>query len=429
MAGDSVSLTGFRIVTYRSCKDTVLSPEPDVTALIGPNGVGKTNLMHAILLLENSGRGAFYGRDSDLLTSKCQIEATFSYAGKRINCRSSIIYRQDESTRDQVVSSEEEWNFRELTGSKKWVKGQVLQFHSRIMTNHDYVIHAGGRHYLAEARVGQLVRRRIIPSSKLFKKPPKEELEAFEAIRKFRMSIQYYSASQFTNPALCPTSFEIDDEEGGRLVDSVQARRSAHTRFIYDLYRACQKNEDSYNAFMSIVGKTGVGLIDKIEWKTVSLSSENYEVRTGGKLVQKTRNRIIVIPIVELGTSQLSFNQLSEGTLRTIAMLFYIITQKSELLLLEEPEVCVHHGLLRSVIEIVKEYGSSKQIVISTHSESVLDYLSPSQLRIVRREDETGTKVASLGDVLSSKELSALRNYLSSVGGLGEYWRHSGFGA
>jgi predicted ATPase len=110
-----------------------------------------------------------------------------------------------------------------------------------------------------------------------------------------------------------------------------------------------------------------------------------------------------------------------------LAMLFYVITEKSELLLLEEPEVCVHHGLLKSVIEVIKEYASLKQIIISTHSESVLDYLEPDQIRIVERPEEFGTVVRSLDEIMSKKEIDALRSYLLTVGGLGEFWRHSGF--
>jgi predicted ATPase len=135
----------------------------------------------------------------------------------------------------------------------------------------------------------------------------------------------------------------------------------------------------------------------------------------------------MIIPTVHVGASQLSFNQLSEGTLRTLALLFYVVTDKSELLLLEEPEVCVHHGLLRSLIEIIKEYGRSKQIVFSTHSEAVLDSLKPEQVLLVDRKKNRGTTVAAISAWMSHSGYAALKNYLSTTGNLGEYWRHSGF--
>ena len=95
-------------------------------------------------------------------------------------------------------------------------------------------------------------------------------------------------------------------------------------------------------------------------------------------LVQKEirqilRNKQLIVPYVGVDKTELSFNQLSEGTFKTIALIFYIITDKSNLLLIEEPEVCVHHGLLNSVMSLILLYSRRKQIIISTHSDFVLD--------------------------------------------------------
>jgi predicted ATPase len=136
----------------------------------------------------------------------------------------------------------------------------------------------------------------------------------------------------------------------------------------------------------------------------------------------------MIIPTVQVGTSQLSFNQLSEGTLRTMAVLFYVVTDKSELLLLEEPEVCVHHGLLSSVIQVIKEYGRTKQIIFSTHSETVVDALTPEQVLLVDRHKNKGTTVTQISEEMSQSGFAALKTYLATAGNLGEYWRHSGFG-
>jgi ABC-type lipoprotein export system ATPase subunit len=397
--------TKFRIKTYRSCKDTNLSPSDRLTALIGPNGVGKTNIMHAVLLLGLGDRSRYYTAPKDLFTNQCEIEAEFLHAGNKVLYKSSFTYSQNESPKDQVVIADENWNFKSITGKSQWIKDQILQIHSQSDNfRGDYIIRSGHRIFYADSK--QLWSKkgmRHTTSRNIARKPSKEEIDTYDAIQTFRLGIKYYSASQFTNPALSPTSFEIDDEEDGRLSDTTQTRRLPHTRFVYDLYRASKTSEDSYEAFISLVGRAGIGLIDEIKWETVNISSETYEVRTGGRLIPKTRKRNIVIPIVQVGSSQLSFNQLSEGTLRTLAMLFYVITEKSELLLLEEPEVCVHHGLLKSVIEVIKEYASRKQIIISTHSESVLDYLKPDQIRIVERPEEFGTVVRSLDEIMSKK--------------------------
>jgi predicted ATPase len=149
-------------------------------------------------------------------------------------------------------------------------------------------------------------------------------------------------------------------------------------------------------------------------------------VRAGGKVISKSRKRFLIIPTVHIGDSELSFAQLSEGSFRTLAILFYVVTDTSCLLLIEEPEVCVHHGLLTSVVEIIKDFARKKQVIFSTHSENILDQLEPEQVRLVRK-DIFGTTISTISERMSAQQFRALKKYLQTEGNLGEYWRSSGF--
>jgi predicted ATPase len=167
-------------------------------------------------------------------------------------------------------------------------------------------------------------------------------------------------------------------------------------------------------------------LIGKINWNETKFSTKAYEVRAGGKVITKERDRRLIVPTVTVGESELSFAQLSEGTFRTLALLFYIVTDRSQLLLIEEPEACVHHGLLTSVVNIIQEFSAEKQIIFSTHAEAVLDRLEPEQVRLVSRK-KSGTQVNAISAKMSARKFGALKEYLITEGTLGEYWRHSGF--
>ncbi len=177
---------------------------------------------------------------------------------------------------------------------------------------------------------------------------------------------------------------------------------------------------------MSLVDSRGVGLIRTIKWKETKFSTKAYEVRAGGRVITKTRDRLLIVPTVYIGESQLSFAQLSEGTFRTLAILFYVVTDRSQLLLIEEPEVCVHQGLLTSVVDIIREFSVEKQIIFSTHSETVLDKLEPEQVRLVSKL-KAGTHVNTISKRMSERQFGALKVYLETEGSLGGYWRHSGF--
>ena len=134
-----------------------------------------------------------------------------------------------------------------------------------------------------------------------------------------------------------------------------------------------------------------------------------------------------VVPSIIIDNLNLSPNQLSEGTFKTLALVFYILNDDSNLLLIEEPEVCVHHGLLNSIIELIKIQSNFKQIIISTHSDFVLDKLEPENVVLVDKNRNKGTIAKSLFKTLSKNEFQALKDYLENSGNLGEYWKEGGF--
>jgi len=235
--------------------------------------------------------------------------------------------------------------------------------------------------------------------------------------------INYYSASQVSDPSRCPVSIEL--EEGRPLKRS--RSYASHEQFIFDLYRTWKEQGKSYKRYLSTVNKEGIGLIDDFEFTEVDMPSSSYEVRSGGKIRKIERNRLLIVPSFSIAGNKLSPNQLSEGTFKTLALLFYVLTDESKLLLIEEPEVCIHHGLLSSIISLIKTHSKQKQIVISTHSDFVLDQLFPENLVLVKRQTNTGTTAKPLSKSMSKNDYKALRRYLEESGNLGEYWREGGF--
>jgi len=192
------------------------------------------------------------------------------------------------------------------------------------------------------------------------------------------------------------------------------------------MYKLRATNRTRYDSFVSVVNRHGLGLVDEIYWKRVKVSSSKVEVQTGGRIQRIRRQRLLIVPSAKVGADRLSFNQLSEGTFRTVALVFYLITDQSTLLLLEEPEVCVHQGLLRSIIELIRAQSRQRQIVFSTHSDFVLDHIDLREVFMVSRTAERGTTVRSLATETTAKTLGILRKYLQTEGNLGDFWRQGG---
>ena len=251
---------------------------------------------------------------------------------------------------------------------------------------------------------------------------PKNSEEAFSRIIQFISGLKYYSASQFTNPSKCPISISTEKvQKVSRGVNLV-----GHNRLLFDMYEEYKNETLGFQKFINLIEKKGIGLVDKIEFKEIETSTSEYKVQTGAKLISTEKVNYLVLPVFSVNGNLLSPSQLSEGTFKTIALIFYLVTDKSSLLMIEEPEVCVHHGLLESIIELIKQYSREKQIIISTHSDSVLDDLYIENVFKVWMDVEDGIGVSKIEKSLDKDELSVLKHHLRNEGSLGELWKHGG---
>jgi ABC-type lipoprotein export system ATPase subunit len=397
------------IRNYRSCFDTSFELQPDLSVLIGPNGSGKTNLLNACVLLRKlTSEQVHAHREDEQPTDESRLKVSFRVKKKRATLTADLGLFTDEHNEDVIVRAKESWYVKDFTDSAKRIKAPLSL----------------ARYFIRDGMMySPRSRRLMLRWGREFESPPESFRGAFSTIARYLAEIKYYSASQFTNPSRCPVSFQVETE--GPV--SHGPRRGGHSKFLFDLFTEYKGRENSnYDQFLGVIGPNGIGLVDKIDFKEIPTSSIEYSVRSGGKVGKQKRKKMLVIPQFTVGRNNLSPSQLSEGTFKTITLLFYLMTETSSALLIEEPEVCVHHGLLSSIVELIKTYSRQKQIVLSTHSDFVLDQIEPRHVYRVARDNRTGTTVTHVTDSLSSDELTALRHYLDSEGNLGEYWRHGG---
>jgi ABC-type branched-subunit amino acid transport system ATPase component len=400
------------IENYRSCLHTVIDLQPRLSVLIGPNSSGKTNILQGIMLLNKLAEGKEHGSSasSDTARVRSRIRATFTEGRALARFMASLAVYPDDSNNDVVLDARQRWALRD--GKKRASVEVPLAFRrvQRHTSRWDYMYMRRPHAWFAH-------------QSDL----PNWGWNCISQVSDYCRRIRYYGASQFTNPANCPASFEIEQEGQARL--RAPTRLRGHAKILFDMYSAeKQRDNRRYAQFLEIVGPKGLRLIDSIAFKVVPTSSTDYSVRVGGRVEIRKRNKLLVIPQFRIGRQKLSPNQLSEGTFKTLALLFHVITEEGALLLVEEPEVCVHHGLLASILELIKSYSRQKQMILSTHSDYVLDHVKPENVYSVSLAKSEGTIVRHIPKSMTSKELAALRRYLEREGNLGEYWREGGFG-
>jgi predicted ATPase len=107
---------------------------------------------------------------------------------------------------------------------------------------------------------------------------------------------------------------------------------------------------------------------------------------------------------------------MSDGTLRFLGQLAALLSpDPPALACFEEPENCIHPGLLELVVDVLKSASQKIQILVTTHSPDFLNSLkAPEPLVIVEKEDgKTHCREA--------KDMAGVTEALKTLG-LGELW-------
>jgi predicted ATPase len=78
-------------------------------------------------------------------------------------------------------------------------------------------------------------------------------------------------------------------------------------------------------------------------------------------------------------------NEMSDGTIQALALFTAIYDERTPLLVVEEPENSLHPWILRHFLDLCRESG--KQVILTTHSPVLINYLTPNSLRFMWQRD------------------------------------------
>lgn len=125
----------------------------------------------------------------------------------------------------------------------------------------------------------------------------------------------------------------------------------------------------------------------------------------------------------EYGFSKpLYMHQLSEGTLRFLWLTTLLQSPGlTALTLLDEPEVSLHPQLLSLLADQLREASGRTQIVVATHSDTLLRFLKPSEVVVLDSTEEGLTKLTRADEL-------DLEDWLKDYS-MDELWRNGRMGA
>lgn len=88
------------------------------------------------------------------------------------------------------------------------------------------------------------------------------------------------------------------------------------------------------------------------------------------------------------GKKRMSFegHQMSDGTLRLFGILLALLQpRRSTIIAVEEPEASLHVAALEALVEMMRARVGPGEVVLTTHSPELIDFVEPDELRLVRR--------------------------------------------
>lgn len=149
------------------------------------------------------------------------------------------------------------------------------------------------------------------------------------------------------------------------------------------------------------------------------------------KLDQDEQRENLLLLVERHSDYAIPASNVSDGTLRLLAFLtaIYDVSQPG-LICFEEPENGIHPWLLNKLMQLFKTVstegisGKPSQIIITTHSPVLLNYVEPEQIRAVELDDKGHTKISAL-PVETRRFQAAMDAY---DGELGELWFTNIFG-
>ncbi len=382
-------LSKLRVQHYKSLYDTEVDLEP-LTVFIGPNGSGKSNICEAFAVLSN-----FIQKLIADNKNTANVMVLFSQSLQAIS-------KNKQSIESKFWQGKLDRLYFEVNTPpiRRSIDDQIIELSKKLIVNVNYhekqvLIHyKDDSHKLVNAEQG----------------------------------VKYSFSDKLKNYLIYSQYLDSDLASSFKLVK------------IYD-FSPSDLSSQVKNSSTSIMDRTGEGIayslvdilhgnrqnFDELEERLTRLVPNIARI----SLPRKENQTFELELIDKYSEHHIPASDISDGTLRILAFLVALYQEQTpSIICFEELENGVHPWLLHKMMELLKIVsteginGNPVQVLITTHSPVLLNYVEPHQVRAVELDDEGKTQVHSL-PTDSVRFQKALEAY---DGELGELWFTNIFG-
>ncbi|UHQ24967.1 AAA family ATPase [Lysobacter sp. 5GHs7-4] len=450
-----------RIDNFRSIETSIFNIHSGLNVLVGPNGSGKTNILHALKFMSNvvaSGASLAMGKAggparnfkrgcSDMHFTVATDFPSALYKGRQaifhllwnvslgINEKDNMTYISHESIRilakpangdaEAVLSIEVA---RTAAGG---VRTKFFLADADILTKKLLATSYWVTRNSTKAAMFNAVRREVADELRKVRGLPHDSsiLEIFSPIgfdvRRLHRDLlaldEYNIQPDVARIASDPLPMATMGNDGAGVsqviyaLETAQFRRFATRSSLSDPYSAADRLADY--GFRSMLSKNNPleEISENLKAAVVSLDA------IGTDIDRSTGRRFVVF---RSGSYTFRPEEVSDGTIKWLCLLVALYVPRSRVVLLEEPENFMHPWMQQRFIQLAREQTKKNRtsVFFSTHSVTVLNALKVSEL-LVARKTNGGTQVEA---VLDRDEVQKVLN--ESNFGLGDFWVSGGIG-
>jgi predicted ATPase len=393
-------LLRLEIHNYKSLRNVAIEPTP-LAVLVGPNAAGKTNLADAIDFL---GHAYAWG-----------LEKAVAYKGGYESICFRDVRRSQDPLRFRVVI-EIPWNSLGFT----WLGLQTHEF-SSVQADHCFEFKATSRRIQPSYKV---VSEHVVFSGKVEGGALHEILSATRKggeVESHGLEVDSKQESSAWRAVLDDTlrgpfeHFKQGLREGRRGSDfmvSVLPRINWETNFgpllgslrVFQLDpRSCREaGVPTPNPDLERSGRNLPVALDHL--KKISPKAFAAVLGIARRVMPSledietdwTHRRTVALFLKERGVKRpWTSEDVSDGTIQTLALLVATFDPRTSLVVIEEPENSVHPWTLRVLTMAFRLAAEVKQIILTTHSPILLDQLKPEEVWVVQKPG-TETKIDPL---------------------------------
>ncbi len=405
-------LNRVHIKNVRSCGDVILDGLGRITALVGRNSVGKTNIMRAIdFAAHNSVNPKSFELHniSDILPPRPNTaEVNFEFdLNRTIYKYIQAISISPKSPGPAGEPQPTQVSLREALNKKNgssWLpiisrEGSAIQF-------------SDGR---PEVQIADFTPCLPAITSLL---PPNDALNhTIQPVMNFLRSIHYYPLDEPNVLTAAEAQGFIKHTDYAQWLLEQTRGANPVSSVLMRIVHMSQQMPNDFAELKELLGPNGLAILKDIRVQLIRAATASPDKGAVKPPDDKSDLFYYLQFLPNLGGNNLrQYSEVSFGTRRLLRILASIICDKSLVMLIEQPEDGIHLGLLHKLISLLHTYADPAQVILASHSPAVFNGLTPDEIRLVYMRDGTTHLRA-----LTPEEMKGAKNFISEEGPLSDF--------